>query len=237
MPNIQNFEKILLEIRKFIFDTFVETSNAPVVEHLIKKFNLPRADIEEILHTLEKRQMLVVQPSSNKILMLHPFSNIPTTWVVKPNNGKVYYANCAWDSIAMHFSLHEDIDIDSFCLYCNVDIHLRLENKKIVEKTPEKTLIAISKPASKWWDNIVDTCGNNMNFFCSEEHLKAWEKERNIKTDQIGIFSDTAVLELSKLLYSTKDLLDYTRPTDEEEIQMFKKLDLVGDFWEGFRTE
>ena len=236
MPNQQNFEKILLEIRKFIFDSFVETSHAPVVEQLIKKFNLPRKEIETIIHTLERKQMLVVQPSSNKILMLHPFSNVPTTWVVKPDNKKVYYANCAWDSIAMHFSLHKDIDIESFCHFCNIDIHLRLENKTIVKKTPETTLIAISKPAAKWWDNIVDTCGNNMNYFCSENHLRAWEKEQNIQPDQIGIFSDTVVLELSNLLYSTKDQLDYKRPTDEEELQMFKELNLVGDFWGGFRT-
>ena len=231
MSKIQNFEKTILEIRKFIFDSFVVTSHAPVVEQLIKKFDLARAEIENILQTLEKRHMIVVQPFSNKILMLHPFSNIPTTWVVKPDDEKIYYANCAWDSIAMHFSLHKDIDIESFCLYCNTDIYLRLENEAIVTKKPKSTLIAISKPAAKWWDNIVDTCGNNMNYFCSEEHLKAWEKERNIKPDQISVFSDFVVLELSKFLYSTKDQLDYKRPTDEEEIKMFMELNLVGDFW------
>ena len=236
MSGSLNFEKVLLEIRKFIFDTFVETSHAPVVEELINKFNLSRKEIENILHTLEKKQMLVVQPSSNKILMLHPFSNIPTTWVVKSDNKKIYYANCAWDSIAMHFSLHKNIDIESYCLYCNKNIHLRLENQLIKEKIPNSSLIAISKPASKWWDNIVDTCGNNMNYFCSEDHLKAWQKEWNIEPDQIGIFSDTVVLELSNLLYSTKDQLDYKRPTDDEEIEMFKKLDLVGDFWDSFST-
>ena len=214
-------EDTLKEVRKFIFDAFVNTSRAPVIEELINKFNIPRQQMVVLLHILEKKQWLVVQPSSNKILMLHPFSNITTSWIVKTDEGKSYYANCAWDSIAMHFSLHKDVDIESYCLYCNTKIMIRLENGKFIDKKPKSTFIVISKPASRWWDNIVDTCGNNMNYVCSEEHLQAW---------------DNTVIELSKLLYSTKDQLDYKRPTDEEEIEMFKNLNLVGDFWESFKT-
>lgn len=232
MPNSDYTENDLRTIRKFIFDTFVETSHAPVVEQLIKKFNMPRSKIEKILHTLEDQQSLVMQPSSNKILMLHPFSNIPTCWVVKPNQNISYYANCAWDSIAMHFSLHKDVDIESFCVFCNKEIHIRLENGSFKEKNPQTTFVAVTKPASKWWNDIVDTCGNNMNYFCSEEHLKAWEQENNINHDQTGIFTDFAVTELSKLVYGTKDQFDYKHPTDEEEQKIFKDLNLVGKCWD-----
>lgn len=85
--------------------------------------------MENLLQTLEERHMLVMQPSSNKILMLHPFSNIRTAWVVKTDNSKQYYANCAWDSVAMHFSLHENVSIESYCFYCNEKISIRLEGE------------------------------------------------------------------------------------------------------------
>ena len=177
-----------------------------------------------------------MQPSSNKILMLHPFSNIPTCWVVKTDDDKQYYANCAWDSVAMHFSLHKNVNIESFCFYCNERISIRLENGIFKEKYPKNTFIAISKPAAKWWDNIVDTCGNNMNYFCSEEHLIAWEKERDLKHEEVGLFTDLSVTKLSELLYSSKDELDYKRPTDDEEREMFIELQLVGPIWDDFST-
>ena len=120
-------EDKLKQVRKYVFETFVKTSHAPVLEELINKFNMPRQQMEELLHALEKKLWLVVQPSSNKILMLHPFSNITTSWIVKTDEGKTYYANCAWDSIAMHFSLHKDVNIESYCLYCNTKITIRLE--------------------------------------------------------------------------------------------------------------
>lgn len=71
-----------------------------------------------------------------------------------------------------------------------------------------------------------------MNYFCSEEHVKAWIKKRNLKTEQVGLFSDQSVIKLSDFLYSTKKELDYKRPTDEEEKQVFIELQLTGPVWD-----
>ena len=236
MQNDQFSESELKIIRKFVFDKFVETSHAPPVEQIMKEFDMSRNKVESIFQELEKQGSLVVQPSSNKILMLHPFSNIPTCWVVKPDRNTTYYANCAWDAIAMHFSLHKDIDIESFCYYCNRDIILRLEDGKFKYKVPESTFIVISKPPGKWWNDIVDTCGNQMNFFCSDKHLAAWRQEYNIEDNQFGLFRDKEVLELSRAMYSTKGDLDYSHISGEEEVKLFKELNLVGDFWESPNT-
>lgn len=76
MPNSQFSEDLVKKIRKFVFDSFAENGHAPVLEELIEQFSISRSQMEKILSTLEQRKILVIQPSSNKILMLHPFSNI-----------------------------------------------------------------------------------------------------------------------------------------------------------------
>lgn len=224
-------EDLLKNIRKFIYDSFIETSHAPVIENIQEYFSISREEAIKALDILHDRHLLVKQPFTHRILMAHPFSNIATEWVVKPSHNTVYYANCAWDAIAMHFTLHNDIDIESFCLYCNTKINIRLEKGTFKEKIPTTTLVVISKPASKWWDNVIDTCANHMNYFCTEEHVTQWRVEQNIKKEDIGIFTDETVIELSKFLYNNKIQLDYQRPTENEEKQKFSELHLVEDFW------
>lgn len=73
-----------------------------------------------------------------------------------------------------------------------------------------------------------------MNFFCCKEHLQAWEREKGIKEDEVGIFDDLAVIKLRKLIYNTKGELDYKRPTEEEERNPFIELNLVGSIWDNF---
>lgn len=221
-------------IRKFIYDTFIKTSHAPLLEQIVSEFTISKPDVERYLNILAERRLIVMQPFTNRILMAQPFSNIPTHWIVKCSPDHTYYANCAWDTIAMHFALHKSIDVESFCVHCCEPIKIRLENEAFVRKDPQTLLIAISKPASRWWDNVVDTCANHMNFFCTESHMNDWSKEQiqNRKIGQINVFTDPVVLQLSRFLYDKKTELEYQRPTDEEERKQFKELNLTGSFWE-----
>ncbi len=226
-----NTAELIKRIRKYIYDSFIATSHAPVIEEIVEKFSISKQKALDILNELHEKHLIVLQPFTNRILMAHPFSNIPTSWVVKPNNKTVYYANCAWDAIAMHFTIHNSISIESFCIYCNNKINIRLEEGVFKEKIPASTLIGISKPASRWWENVIDTCANHMNFFCNDEHLKQWKIDNSLKDNQIGTFTDNTVIELSKFLYNNKIMLDYQRPTDEEERMKFKELNLIDDVW------
>jgi hypothetical protein len=180
MTDSKSFEENLKNIRKFIYLAFIEKSHAPIIEEMIEKFPITKLEAIEIFTTLNERHLIVLQPFTNRILMAHPFSNIPTCWMVKSGK-KRYYANCAWDAVALHFTLHKKIEIDSFCAFCAKKINIQLKNSNFSHENPESTLIAISKPASLWWDNVIDTCANPMNFFCSADHLSLWHKYANKK--------------------------------------------------------
>ena len=149
--------------------------------------------------------------------------------------GLVRYCN-GWRLWIIGFFVYvcKNIDIDSSCAYCTRPIRNRLQNEHFVKKDPITVLIAISKPVSRWWDNVIDTCANHMNFFCIEPHMYDWVKEQkqNKKIEQINVFTDPVVLQLSRFLYNKKIELEYQRPTEEEEKKQFQELNLTGSFWE-----
>lgn len=218
------------EIRRFVYRHFYEFSVPPTLEQLIEHFNKERDEILSILYSLHEDHHLVIDKKINKIIIAHPFAGIPTSFIVETESNTRYFATCAWDSIAMHVTLGEDVEIRSYCHHCNINITLSLANEKIILKTPLDVLIHFQYPAKKWWNDIIDTCYNTMNFFCSLDHLNEWVMQN---PQLAGYYlNDEQIMDISVLLYRNKMDLNYQRPSPEELRSRFDKNDLVGDFWE-----
>jgi hypothetical protein len=215
-------------VRKFVFEQFLERSHPPVLEEIMQKFELDRAAASGVLKELHDGRQLVLLAGSQRILMAHPFSSIASPFEVTMSNKK-YFANCAWDAIAFHVMLKKDATVDSFCHHCAAKIRIELSKSKIVSSKPKEALVFIGVPAAKWWENVVNTCSNNMVFFSSKKHLEEWHEGN---TEQIG---DTLSLDqankLSIPLYRDKMQLDYARPSKEELTSYMNSMGLTGDFW------
>lgn len=216
-------------IRKFVFDYFVEYSRAPHVEEIMGRFKISKQEVFDAQDSLEKARLLYRLKGTQRILMAHPFSNMPTPFLVRTENGKRYYANCAWDSIALHFVLSQPVQVESYCFHCNDPVQLGLKNERLVEKKPEDVLIHFSKPLAQWWDDVVDTCGNNMNFFSSEQHLKEWKAMNPSKHGYTLTFDQ--VIAMSRFHYRDRFNIDYRRHTNDELAAFFASIGLTGDFW------
>ncbi len=109
-------------------------------------------------------------------------------------------------------------------------IELTVTKSSFIEKKPSSVIINFSKPINQWMDNVIDTCGNTMNFFSSEQHLKEWEKSNPNKPN--FSFSYNQIFSLSKLIYTNRAELDYERPNTQEIKNLLKSVDLTGEFWE-----
>lgn len=221
---------LVKEVRKFIYDHFKSFSIPPTLEKIMSKFKKERNEILNALKTLHNDHLIVLDEKINKIMIAHPFSGIPTAFTVKSSQDINYFATCAWDAIALHFTLEQDIEIESFCHDCNDEIRLILSNHQFVSKIPENTIIHFQEPASIWWEDIINTCFNTMNYFCSKEHLERWREKNPSKSGEL--IPDDVILDLSLLLYTNKMDLEYERPTTDEIKERFKKNGLIGDFWE-----
>ncbi len=98
------------EVRKFVFDCFLETGRAPVVEEIMRRFQLDRDEAVQRLHELEASHHVLLLPGTHRILMANPFSNLPTPFRVSAGSMH-YYANCAWDAIALHVVLDRGVRV------------------------------------------------------------------------------------------------------------------------------
>lgn len=216
-------------VRKFVFDHFREHAVPPLLEQIMQRFSLSRAQADEVLHALQDAHHIALVRGTQRILMAFPFSAIPTPFRVSTKTGMRYYANCAWDAIAMHATLGVDIRVDSYCHHCAAPIRIDLQDGSVVEQTPEAVIVYLGLPAALWWDDIVLTCSNTMIFFASDEHQRAWGS--CIPGEPGVLLSPQEVHEVGLPIYRTKMDLDYTRPSKQALLAHFAELGLTDDFW------
>src|SRR2546425_3767308 len=113
-PSIsQNLQK---SVRKYIFEHFEEHTTAPVLEQIMRKFDLERTSAFKVLVELQSARHIALLTGTQRILMAFPFSSIVTPFRVKvAGKDKEYFANCAWDAVA-HSRNSRKRSVDLFLL-------------------------------------------------------------------------------------------------------------------------
>jgi hypothetical protein len=221
-------EPTVPRVRLSIFERFLEDAQAPTVEELMTEFSVPREKVTAILDELAVARHIALVPGSARILMAFPFSAIATPFRVMAR-GKRYFANCAWDAIAFHAMLGDDVQVESFCHHCATPINIELRGGRATHVEPAETLIYLALRPTQWWENIVTTCSNTMVFFASPEHRDA--SDLCAPPEQAASLTPDQVHALSGPIYASKLELDYARPTRDELLDLFASLGLTGDYW------
>jgi hypothetical protein len=215
-------------VRLSIFEHFLEHAAPPVVEQVMNEFSLSRKAASAVLQELEAARHIALVNGTDRILMAFPFSAIATPFRVMVR-GRSYFANCAWDAIAFHTMLGDDVQVDSFCHHCATPIQIELRGGRATQVDPPESLIYFALPPSEWWGDITITCGNTMVFFASPEHRDA--SELCAGADQSASLTPDQVHTLSGPSYATKFAPDYARPSKEVLLAHWAAMDLTGDYW------
>ncbi len=95
----------------------------------------------------------MLEPDRLEIVMLNPFSCIPTPHRVRAN-GRWWYANCAWDAFGVLAALHADGLISSSCPDCADAIEIDVADGRPMS---DEHVVHILLPAERWWDDIAFT--------------------------------------------------------------------------------
>jgi hypothetical protein len=137
-----------LDLRRRTYAYFVEHGRAPAAAEL--------GDPEEIVAgwlRLHAEHALVLNPATDELRMLNPFSVVPTAYRVQAG-GRWWYGNCAWDALGICAALGSDGRVETSCPDCGealvVDIHDG-------QPDDESLLFHCLVPAARWWDDIVFT--------------------------------------------------------------------------------
>ncbi|MDA4128198.1 MAG: alkylmercury lyase family protein [Thaumarchaeota archaeon] len=220
--------EIQRHVRKYVFDYFLENTRAPVLEEVMQKFQVSREAAFSLLKELEASHHLLLLPGTQRILIANPFSSI-TTPFKDYIDGRTYFANCAWDTISMHVMIGRDTEVESFCHHCSEPIKIRLSEELVVASDPKDPLIFLSVPVSKWYDNLINTCSNNMVYFSSEAHLNWWlAAHPDLKGEAVTV---PKMLQICQPLSRRRMELDFERPSTAVLMAHWESIGLRGDFW------
>lgn len=216
-------------VRKFIFDYFVEHAAPPIAEQVMTGFSLPRSDATQVLRTLEAARHIALVKGTARILMAFPFSAVATPFRVTIRDRK-YFANCAWDAIAFHAMLGDDVRIDSYCHHCAAPIEIEMTHGRAAHVEPRDALVYLALRPTEWWEDIITTCSNTMVFFASPEHRDA--SDLGAPAQAAASLTPDQVHALSIPIYTRKLALDYARPSKQELLDHFAAMGLTSEYWQ-----
>jgi hypothetical protein len=137
-----------LDLRRRTYAHMVEHGRPPRPEDLGDLY-----DVVAGWRRLHDAHALVLNPATDEIRMLNPFSAVPTAYRVHARD-RWWYANCAWDAFGVCAALHADGRIETSCADCGEPVAIDVRNGK---PDDERLLFHVLVPAAHWWDDIVFT--------------------------------------------------------------------------------
>jgi hypothetical protein len=146
-------EDLIWAVRTFVYHHFATTTQPPPVGETALQFQLSLEQAAALYQELHHRHALFLDPGTTSIRMANPFSALPTPFRVH-SQGKVYWANCAWDSLGIPAALHAEATIETSCAESGQPVTLKVQNGQVVE---QGELIHFLVPFRHWYDDLVFT--------------------------------------------------------------------------------
>jgi hypothetical protein len=143
----------LWDIRAFVYQHFAETTQPPLVEETASRFGLTHEAAGSAYEELHQGHALYLKSGTREILMANPFSGVETPFKVHAN-GRIYFANCAWDSLGIPAALHTDAEIEAACAQSGDPIQLSVTDEQV---RGSDALVHFLIPFREWYDDLSST--------------------------------------------------------------------------------
>ncbi|MCA1630578.1 MAG: alkylmercury lyase family protein [Acidobacteria bacterium] len=141
------------EVRRGIYDFTEREGLPPTVSQAASELPRGADEIAASLRRLAEAHVLVLQRDSDEILMLPPYSAVPTPFVVE-SEGRTYFANCVWDALGVPAMLKRDAEIKTSCGCCGASMNMSIANDVLAMADG---VVHFALPAARWWDDLVFT--------------------------------------------------------------------------------
>ena len=140
------------DVRAAVYAAFRDTGKAPSADALAVTLGLTRTDVTEALSALADAHALVLQRDGASIWMAHPFSGLPTDFVVTVGPRR-WFANCAWDGLSIVGLFGGTGRLDTHSPATRQPIALDVSGGRVAGTA----LVHFLVPASRFWDDIAFT--------------------------------------------------------------------------------
>lgn len=143
-------------VRLAVYRHFVATGAPPAIPELAASLGLDGPSVRATLRELEAVRALVLDPADGSIAMAHPFAGRPTPFAVETERTR-YYANCAWDALAMPALLGAEARIDASCAESAEPLPLRIGADGALDGPGSRATAHIAVPFRRFWDDVFFT--------------------------------------------------------------------------------
>jgi hypothetical protein len=160
------------DIRAEVFATFAREGRPPSPGELSSSLELGGDEVLAGLRELHDAHAIVLTAAGDAVRMAHPFSAWPMNFVVSaPEDDRLWWGGCAWDSFGIVAALGERLDVQTHCPGCGAELRYGAGP----DEPPDRPglVVRLPRPAAEWWQDVVATC-TNIRAFCSREHADSW---------------------------------------------------------------
>lgn len=178
----------------------------------------------EALARLAEMHGVILEPGTQRIWSLHPFSMTPTAFWVSAE-GRGWWANCAWCALAIGAAIREDIEISTRDGAEGVPLIFSVQGG---EASRPELLMHFPYPPARWWDNPYCPCGNIL-FFTSERKVDRWCDCHNRPKGALLAMPDA--IRLAERWFGDYASPSWRRKTPQEAQTLFRELGLDPEFW------
>ena len=146
-------EDLIWGVRFFILQYFVSNTRPPEVKETAAQFKISQEAAKAAYQELHRRDAIYLEPGMHRIRMAFPFSAVPTPHRVLAQ-GKSYWANCAWDALAIPAAMHCEADINTSCAENQKPIFLMVRDGRIVH---QGECVHFLLPFQRWYNDLAYT--------------------------------------------------------------------------------
>jgi hypothetical protein len=142
-----------LEVKLAVYRYFAETGTPPSCDEVAEKVGTPAGEVVRAYQRLRAQRVLVLEDDGISVRMAPPFSGVATQHVVKAGS-RSYFANCAWDALAIPAALQQPATVYSRCEQSMEPLRLEMG---LEGPASSDWVFHCVVPAAHWWDDIVFT--------------------------------------------------------------------------------
>ncbi len=150
-----------------LHEEIIKTGQVPKMADFGKQSGLDDAKFAAALDRLGENHYValheVEQPNDERelrelreLLMLHPFSPVPTAHRVVCGETS-YWANCFWDALGIPPMLGRDGRVESSCGCCGASATFEIRDGELGKFPGGEGVVHFAVPAKDWWKDVEFT--------------------------------------------------------------------------------
>lgn len=141
------------QVRLHIYRFFVEQARPPTTAETAAALGMTDAESEATYRRLHDAHALFLQPGTTTIRMANPLSAVETAYRVTVN-GRMLYANCAWDSLGIPAMLGADAAIETTYTGTDIPAHYTIVTGGL---RGDEGIVHFPLPFRRWYEDLVHT--------------------------------------------------------------------------------